>query len=415
MFSRSSITSCPGTSAVPSRICSGIRNGAALLAVAAFPFAGCGGGSAAHTPPPPPGQAVVITTQPTNQTTPIGDAATFTVAATGTAPLDYQWSENGSEIPGATSASYTTPPVGLPASGSTAIGSFQVTVSNSVNSVPSDTVTLTAGARAPKPGDIRYLPFQQVSLPGLLPSIYGGGSGNLQDSQWSFANSLGTPLFLGNSGDSPMCGWHFGWYALPPPMDNLAMYYQEAFSHVMTAAAYLQSVAAPYLVITSMDIEPQACGATGVAWIETAQGGFDQRLETISPSQLQTQATTDGQASRIVTAASFDGSGNIDLLSYGWTGDTTTVYEAKTYLVLSTQVYTTVTTLAVDGYFISAFGGNDADGYIVVGMRVKGDTLPRPMNINGVLAPNPDSSIYFTPVVLFGDSSANVAAQAWEQ
>ncbi len=415
MFTRSSIAGWLRTPGGLTGACASIRNGIALLAGVTWALGGCGGSSAARTPPPPPSQAVVITTQPTSQTTPIGDAATFTVAATGTAPLDYQWSENGSEIPGATSASYTTPPVALPASGSTAVGSFQVSVSNSVNSVPSDAVTLTAGARAPKPGDIRYLPFQQVNLPGFLPSIYGGGSGNLQDSQWSFANSLGTPLFLGNSGDSPMCGWHFGWYALPPPMDNMAMYYQEAFSHVMTAAAYLQSVAAPYLVITSMDIEPQACGATGVAWIETAQGGFDQRLETISPSQLQAQATIDGQASRIVTAASFDGSGNIDLLSYGWTGDTTTVYEAKTYLVPSTQVYTTVTTLAADGYFISAFGGNDTSGYILAGMRVKGDTLPRPMNINGVLAPNPDSSIYFTPVLIFGDSSANVAVEAWEQ
>jgi hypothetical protein len=303
----------------------------------------------------------------------------------------------------------------LPASGSTAIGSFQVTVSNSVNSVPSNTVALTAGARAPKPGDIRYLSFQQVTLPGLILSLYGGGSGNLQDSEWSFANSLGTPIFLGDDGNSPLCGWHFSWYALPPPMDNLAMYYQEEFSHVMTAAAYLQSVAAPYLVITSMDIEPQACGATGVAWIETAQGGFDQRLETISPSQLQAQATTDGQASRIVTAASFDGSGNIDLLSYGWTGDTTTVYDAKTFLVPPTQVYNAVTTLAADGYFISAFGGNDIDEYIVVGMRAKGDTLPRPLTIDGVPAPNPDSSVYFTPAVIFGNSSANAGVQAWEQ
>ncbi len=81
----------------------------------------------------------------------------------------------------------------------------------------------------------------------------------------------------------------------------------------------------------------------------------------------------------------------------------------------STQVYTTATTLAADGYFISAFGGNDADGYIIVGMRVKGDTLPRPMSINGVLAPNPDSSIYFTPVLIFGDNSANAGDQAWEQ
>ena len=51
-----------------------------------------------------------ITTQPANQTVTAGQAATFTVAATGTAPLSYQWQKNGANISAATSSSYTTPP-----------------------------------------------------------------------------------------------------------------------------------------------------------------------------------------------------------------------------------------------------------------------------------------------------------------
>ena len=50
-----------------------------------------------------------ITTQPASQTVTAGQTATFTVTATGTAPLSYQWQKNGAAISGATSSSYTTP------------------------------------------------------------------------------------------------------------------------------------------------------------------------------------------------------------------------------------------------------------------------------------------------------------------
>src|SRR5437588_509679 len=53
--------------------------------------------------------APTITTQPASQMVSAGQAATFTVAATGTAPLSYQWQRNGTAIGGATAASYTTP------------------------------------------------------------------------------------------------------------------------------------------------------------------------------------------------------------------------------------------------------------------------------------------------------------------
>ena len=39
----------------------------------------------------------------------VGQAATFTVAANGTAPLSYQWQKGATPIAGATAASYTTP------------------------------------------------------------------------------------------------------------------------------------------------------------------------------------------------------------------------------------------------------------------------------------------------------------------
>jgi hypothetical protein len=198
-------------------------------------------------------------------------------------------------------------------------------------------------------------------------------------------------------------------------MNNFSYSFNEGFLDETTVTDFLQSLASPTTVINTMDIQP-VCGSVAVGMILTTQGSFDQRLEVVPSSQVQAQVTQDGQDSRIVTAVSSDGSGNVDMLSYGWTGDTTTVYEAQTYLVQLSQIGATATTLANDGYFISAFGGNDTDGYLLIGMRVKGDTLPRPINVNGPneqLAPHPDSE-YFTDVIFVLDSNANIDS-VWEQ
>jgi len=55
-------------------------------------------GSAATALPP------VITGQPTNQTVAVGGTASFSVSASGTAPLAYQWSVNTTNLVGATNA-----------------------------------------------------------------------------------------------------------------------------------------------------------------------------------------------------------------------------------------------------------------------------------------------------------------------
>ena len=88
-----------------------------------------------------------ITLQPANQSVTAGQTATFTVAATGTAPLSYQWRKNGTAIAGAASSSYTTPPTTSSDNGS----QFSVVVSNRAGSVTSTAATLTVSSSAQPP------------------------------------------------------------------------------------------------------------------------------------------------------------------------------------------------------------------------------------------------------------------------
>ncbi len=86
-----------------------------------------------------------ITTQPADQSINAGQTATYSVTATGTAPLSYQWQKNGAAIAGATSASYTTPAETTADNGAT----FAVAVSNSAGNVMSRAAHLAVTAAAP--------------------------------------------------------------------------------------------------------------------------------------------------------------------------------------------------------------------------------------------------------------------------
>jgi hypothetical protein len=92
--------------------------------------------------------APAITLQPMAQSVTAGQAATFSVAATGTAPMTYQWSRNGSPIIGATSSLYTTALTVVSDSGS----QFTARVSNSAGNVVSIPATLTVKAVSLPPG-----------------------------------------------------------------------------------------------------------------------------------------------------------------------------------------------------------------------------------------------------------------------
>jgi hypothetical protein len=89
-------------------------------------------------------QPLTITSQPANTSVTAGSTATFTVAASGTGTLSYQWHKNGGLISGATSSSYTTPATTSTDSGAT----FDVAVKDAYGDgmiSTSATLTVTGG------------------------------------------------------------------------------------------------------------------------------------------------------------------------------------------------------------------------------------------------------------------------------
>jgi hypothetical protein len=103
-----------------------------VIPVALLLATACGGASSGGGTPAP-----TIAQAPTDVTVAAGGTATFAVTASGTG-LSYQWSRSGSQISGATGASYTTPALAAADDGAT----FSATVSNAGGAVTSSAATL---------------------------------------------------------------------------------------------------------------------------------------------------------------------------------------------------------------------------------------------------------------------------------
>lgn len=112
----------------------------AIQIVALTSGTGVGGGSGGSVGPS-------ITTQPVSAAVAAGQTATFSVAASGTGPLTYQWQRSGTNISGATGATYTTPATTSADNGTT----FTVVVGNSTGSATSNSATLTVTSAATPP------------------------------------------------------------------------------------------------------------------------------------------------------------------------------------------------------------------------------------------------------------------------
>ena len=133
--------------------------------------------------PQPSAPAIIL--PPVSTAVTLGQPASFSVTATGTAPLSFQWNKNGSPISGATSSSYTTPAT-TNADNNT---NYTVTVTNgqgSATSTPVATLT-TVPAQAVA---ITTQPQSQVAYVGqqVMLSVAATGSPSLAY-QWNLNNN----------------------------------------------------------------------------------------------------------------------------------------------------------------------------------------------------------------------------------
>ena len=133
----------------------------ALMLCALASLAACGGGGGTSQGGTPPlVTAPVITSQPAAATVSVGSAATFSVTATGSAPLTYQWqlsTDSGatwSSAPGsATSVSYSTSAATIAYDGYR----YRVQVSNSAGTTTSNAALLRVNAGSSPPSVERQI------------------------------------------------------------------------------------------------------------------------------------------------------------------------------------------------------------------------------------------------------------------
>jgi glucose/arabinose dehydrogenase len=120
----------------------------------------------------PPG----ITSHPANRTVAPGASVTFSVRASGTAPLRYQWQRNGVNIAGATAADYTIASVTTADNGAR----FRATVTNDFGTATSTEAVLTVSSNQPPTGSITS-PVSGTLYTGGMTIAYAGKASDPED------------------------------------------------------------------------------------------------------------------------------------------------------------------------------------------------------------------------------------------
>jgi Immunoglobulin I-set domain len=296
-----------------------------FLSLAALLLGGCGSSNDNALSGAAP-QAPAITTQPTSQTVSVGETATFSVIATGTAPLAYQWQRNGAAITGATASSYTAPAAASTDNGAT----FAATVTNSVGSITTTAATLTVTAATSTTDVLTYhndnsRSGQNLTESVLTPTVVNSTQFGLLRVLTADGSVDGQPLIA--SGLSVNGALHNVVYIVT---ENDSVYSYDAdtgaaLSHVSVLGSGETpsdtrgcGQVSPQIGITSTPVIDRSSGAHGtlyvVAMSKDAGGNYYQRLHALdlvtlaelSHSPVVIQATYPGTGNNSVGTTSFD-------------------------------------------------------------------------------------------------------------
>ena len=143
-------------------------------------------GTLTVSPPSPPS----ITTQPVSQSAVTAGTATFSVAATGTEPMKYQWRKDGTAISGATNRSISFSNVQTEQ-----LGSYTVVISNSLGSVTSAAASLSVSTNA-------TYTFSIFAGSGTNGTVDGTGKAAQFNAPWGIAVDSAGNVYVSEGGGS---------------------------------------------------------------------------------------------------------------------------------------------------------------------------------------------------------------------
>jgi hypothetical protein len=228
--------------------------------------------------------------------------------------------------------------------------------------------------------------FKHVQLSPGLQEDYVTNIGAVipgNESLTNFTGQFGSPLGVGNqncgsSANLTSCDWPVGEFSAPSIVGFDSAYLADSTTNLASDLAGLGANA----VVTSLDEQNGPGFAYGIVAYSvemdpTVSGGFSMERATVTDATLATTVAAMAAKGEVVTAASVNSAGGIDLVAYGWSGDQGTAYDAQAVLTTYAGVGLQAESLAQQGYIVTAAGTADANQMLLVGTKVHGDTLPR--------------------------------------
>jgi len=184
------------------------------------------------------GTAPTITAQPQGATVVAGAAVSFSVTASGSAPLTYQWSKGGVPIAGATSATYS-----LAAAQLSDAGSYSVSVANTLGTRISSSALLVVNAAPPA-----------VVTPPQGATVFVGGSVSLNVS----ASGTAPLTYQWQRNSSPVSGATAATYAIASAQASDAGSYTVVVTNSAGSVTSAAAVVTVNPVPVSFSAQPQS-------------------------------------------------------------------------------------------------------------------------------------------------------------
>jgi hypothetical protein len=285
--------------------------------------------------------APAIVVQPANQTVIAGSGVTFTVTASGTPQLGYQWRFGGTNVAGATAASYS-----VPEAQASNAGNYDVVVTNTYGSVTSILASLTV-VKAPATVTLGNL-FQffegtavsaTTAPPGLTVDLTYNGSVNVPTNPGNYTviGTINDPNYQGSTTATLIIVNNRTWTQTGAPNGWWASVASSASGTNLVAAAGNWWSGGPGLIYTSTN-----CGAS---WTPTG-----------APEAYWASVGSSSNGAKLVAAQTADAAGNPGVIY-------TSTNSGATWTPTSApEAYWASVASSADGTKLVAAQAADADG-----------------------------------------------------